>query len=469
MRFSYLICFVLILGIQDVWAQEILTLPVVVHILHGGESVGTGSNLSATQVASQWEVLNEDFRRKPGTPGFNEDSTGADTHIEFVPALLGPDGFPLEEPGIHRVDREEAGFATPPYGGAYLDSVIKPQTIWDPTRYLNIWTTDLNMVRGLAQFPDSSGLSLLPDSAAAALTDGIVVQYNDFGRTGNLLRTHHFGRTATHEIGHFLGLLHVWGDGTCESDDGCEDTPPADRPSTGCLPSPTNCGQTTVSNYMDFSSGFCRNVFTQCQALRMQQVLMKSPRRRELLSSPVMNIPELQPVADFSFELSATGCDGRVRFRDRSVNQPFSWQWDFGNGTTSTHPEPTVVFDREGTFTVTLTVSNFKGSSQHSQEISVCLTGQAPTLRRDGIGLATPFPQPVRTQATFSAQLASPGRLTLSLKDLRGLTVGQLFSGPVQPGPFEWTWARPAALSPGLYYLCWQWQGRTFAQKLVLR
>jgi hypothetical protein len=81
---------------------EVINIPIIVHVIHNGEPVGTGLNISAAQVQSQLDVLNEDFRRKPGTPGFNTNAVGADIEIEFCLAKLDPQGRNMPEPGIRR-------------------------------------------------------------------------------------------------------------------------------------------------------------------------------------------------------------------------------------------------------------------------------------------------------------------------------------------------------------------------------
>ena len=117
----------------------IYRIPVIVHVVHNGESVGQGPNISSAQVQSQIDVLNEDFGRITGTNGFNEHPDGADTQIEFFLALTDPDGNTLAEPGIDRLNggREEwpKGVLQNP-----IENSLKPATIWDPERYFNIWT-----------------------------------------------------------------------------------------------------------------------------------------------------------------------------------------------------------------------------------------------------------------------------------------------------------------------------------------
>lgn len=279
-------------------SRQVYTIPVVVHVIHNGDAVGSGENLSQAQINSQIAVLNEDFRR------LNADrvntisqfqSIAADVEIEFCLAQVDPNGVPLVEPGIHRVN---GGRAT--WGNTNdIDGTLKPQTFWDPNRYFNIWTVDFGNtgLLGYAQFPEASGLAGMPGGAQAANTDGIVCLSRAFGRVGNVQSPSNRGRTATHEVGHWLGLRHIWGDGGCGVDDFCGDTPDADAANQGCNTSSQSCGNLEmVQNYMDYTNDACMNIFTLCQKTRMVTALTNSPRRVQLLNSTVCTIVNPIPV-----------------------------------------------------------------------------------------------------------------------------------------------------------------------------
>ena len=266
-------------------------IPVVVHVVHNGEAVGTGPNISEAQVISQIEVLNEDFRRKAGTNGFNTD--GVDTEIEFYLATSDPEGNELDEPGIDRVD---GGLPIWPTGlASIIDTRLKPETIWDPNQYFNIWTVNFGgfvgrNLLGYAQFPSSSGLLGLEEDEGLAETDGVVIGYKYFGSSekgdfSDLSDTYNLGRTCTHEVGHWLGLRHIWGDGDCAVDDFCDDTPRAEAPNYSCSAN-VSCGSPDmIENYMDYTEDACVNTFTADQKDRMLQVLMNSPRRNTLFQN----------------------------------------------------------------------------------------------------------------------------------------------------------------------------------------
>ena len=444
--------------------DSLLSLPIVVHVVHQGEAVGTGSNLSFVQILSQFEVLNEDFRRLPNTNGHNTSPLSGDSFIEFVPAELDPQGEPLEELGIHRINARDLGWNAPPYNGIYIDGTIKPQTQWNPNRYLNVWVLDLEFFNGLAQFPDASGLSQLDPNQGSSQTDGIVIDTEEWGA-----QSFSFGRIVTHELGHFLGLLHTWGKGGCESDDGCEDTPPSAGPINGCPVEPFSCGNAVMKeNYMDLTGGACQHTFTRCQISRMRQVLSRSPRRRELLTSPVGRIPRVAPQASFSSVEIGDSCSGTLQFMDESLNQPFFWSWDFGNGSTSEEPSPIVTFDKEGVYPVTLTVRNFRGSTTERRDLAVCIISSQQASLEGFIQLESPRVDEVSRRISLGIQLERSMDLQLSLFDLQGRKLAELFQGNLAPGNKQIDFSY-ASYAPGIYLLVWEAPGVFLPQKVLLR
>ena len=135
----------------------------------------------------------------------------------------------------------------------------------DPAHYLNIWVCNLAKYLGYAQFPGDN-----PSS------DGVVILYSAFGRTGTLLPKYDKGRTATHEIGHWLNLRHIWGDMQC-GNDFVDDTPKHTTANFGCPAFPhynscDNAAEMTM-NYMDYTDDACMYMFTNGQKSRMLAVL----------------------------------------------------------------------------------------------------------------------------------------------------------------------------------------------------
>ncbi len=348
---------------------ETLTIPIVVHIVHNGEGVGQGRNLSFERIKAQIETLNEDFRRKPGTPGFNDDPRGADIEIDFCQAKLDPQGRLMAEPGV---DRYNGGKAT--WSRNDIENILKPSTIWDPDKYYNIWTVDFadtdSRLLGYAQFPSLSTLAGIPDTSPRN-TDGVVITYRSFGNSlkgnfGGMQAPYDKGRTLTHETGHWLGLRHIWGDANC-GNDFVDDTPPQASESRGCPVGRTSCGAVNmVQNYMDYSDDACFNIFTLGQKSRMRTVMDVSPRRNTLARSSLCS-PDVAgpPRANFRAETQQVLLGGRVQFFDLSSNFPTRWFWTFEGGSpaNSTEQNPIVTYTRPGKFQVTLLAANGKGAS----------------------------------------------------------------------------------------------------------
>ncbi len=256
-------------------SSVVQTIPVHVIIVHPvGQAVGTGDNLSVDHIMSQIDVLNEDFRRTNSDAGNTPAEFAAgDTEIEFCMATTDPNGQPTD--GITRYATNNNDMA--------IDAIelsIKAATSWDHTSYMNIWVSNLSGgLLGYAYFPGTG-----PDR------DGVVVVTGAFGGPGYAtLNPYNLGRTATHEVGHYLGLYHVWRNSGCGLDDGIADTPIQDDEYFGCPSHPqASCGNNDMfMNYMDYVNDACMNAFSIGQGNAMQAVL--NTTRSGLVASAATN------------------------------------------------------------------------------------------------------------------------------------------------------------------------------------
>ncbi len=273
---------------------KIYRIPVVVHVIHLGEPIGEGHNLSKERIEGQIRILNEDYRRKEGTRGFNTHPNGGDARIEFVLAKSAPDGTRTD--GIIRINANDVNN---PVNPSKRFDYYAYYSYWDPEKYLNIWTEPLpesamDIVLGSATGPETDlpGVELLLPGEPHQ-SEGVLINSPHFGESA-IDSEYNLGRTLTHEVGHYLGLLHTWGGGDCENNDYCDDTPAVSNPVFGCPAeaSPGCDGQEImIENYMNYTHDRCMNTFTNDQISRMHYVLENSPGRKTLLNSPGLDKP----------------------------------------------------------------------------------------------------------------------------------------------------------------------------------
>ncbi len=267
------------------WIQEnpnyqqkvIITIPVVVHVVYNSPQ----QNISDAQVQSQIDVLNKDYRRTNidniMTPSVWT-SIAADCEIEFCLANTDPNGNATT--GITRTQTSQNSFSM--QGDPVKSSSSGGKDAWSNNDYLNIWVCNLGS--GLLGYAT-------PPFGSIGSNDGVVIGYNYFGDMGTVQNPYNKGRTATHEVGHWLNLDHLWGGGfgTCGNDN-INDTPTQEEENYGCPAFPHNansCGTTNANgdmfmNYMDYTNDACMNMFTQGQKTRMIAAINQS--RQNLLN-----------------------------------------------------------------------------------------------------------------------------------------------------------------------------------------
>lgn len=235
-------------------SNGILRIPVVVHVIQ--RTNGTGF-ISDAEVRSQIDILNEDFKAIPGTFGAN----GDDAQIEFFLATEDPNGNPTD--GITN-STNNTWFSD---AGSYWNTLN-----WDPSRYLNIYTNSASGALGYVPELPQGGI-------VGSTSDRVVVLYSTFGRNAPFA-PFNLGRTGTHEVGHYLGLLHTFSNG-CPSASSCStngdlicDTNPESSPTFGCPSSRQSCGfAAPKDNYMDYADDICMQRFTPDQINRMRCTL----------------------------------------------------------------------------------------------------------------------------------------------------------------------------------------------------
>jgi Pregnancy-associated plasma protein-A len=244
---------------------------VVVHVVHN-PSVPS-EKISAAQVKSQIAVLNRDFRAKnPDKSKVPTVFSGlvADSMIEFKLATKDPSGNATT--GITYTETSETSFSD--RNDPVKSAASGGADAWNPKKYLNMWVATLEGgLLGYAQFPGG------PEA-----TDGVVILNTAFGTTGTAAAPFNLGRTATHEIGHYLNLRHIWGDdGDCSLSDLVADTPNCETANTGKPVFPkVSCGNgpngDMFMNYMDYTDDDTMYMFTPGQVSRMVTTL-EGPRK----------------------------------------------------------------------------------------------------------------------------------------------------------------------------------------------
>ncbi|MDO6621431.1 DUF5011 domain-containing protein [Oceanihabitans sp. 1_MG-2023] len=252
---------------------DIITIPVVVHVLYRNST----ENISDAQIQSQLDVLNEDFRRT-NADADNTWSQAADTQIEFCLSTVDPNGNATT--GITRKLTTREDWGANDEAKSSSSGGIDP---WNTSEYLNMWIVPKMTTTSGGQTINLLGYAQFPGGNAA--TDGLVMIYNAFGRTGAVTSPYDGGRTTTHEIGHYFNLRHIWGDSNCGTDY-VSDTPTHQTSNYGCPTGQVSCSSTDmVQNYMDYTNDSCMNLFTQGQKTRMRTVLEAGGARRALALS----------------------------------------------------------------------------------------------------------------------------------------------------------------------------------------
>ncbi len=231
-----------------------VSIPVIVNIIET-----SAGRVTQQQIDSQISVLNQDFN--------NNNSNVNNIPTEFADKVADCEiSFTLFE--VNRKVNIRTSWGT---NDAMKDASQGGIDATDPSTYLNIWVCEIGGgILGYAQFP-----------GGPIDTDGVVIGSDYFGLTSGVYGK---GRTATHEVGHWLNLRHIWGDGRCRQDDFVADTPTSDGPNYGCPSYPTvNCQSADMTmNYMDYVYDDCMYMFSKGQNSRMRALFVSGGARAAL-------------------------------------------------------------------------------------------------------------------------------------------------------------------------------------------
>lgn len=357
-------------------ANHLVTIPVLFYIVHNGQPIGTGSNISDNQINSQLIALNDYF---------------SPYNIRFCLATR-RDGQTISS--ITRINNSSiSNHTSNTQGQGYLTSIIGSNGGPSPVNYLRIWV--VNSINGA----NSGILGYGTFPGILSNFDGIVMKHDAFGDINNctsgcnLIPGYDSGKVLAHEVGHYLGLFHTFQGGctglnsaTCsnEGDFVC-DTPPVREPNIGCpITNVNSCTESNdlpdnINNYMDYTNDYCRNMFTVGQEDRMHAVL--SEYRNELISEDNQIFTGVCGSANlissnFNPSTYQPCYNSSVTFNPIATGMTYSWNFgDTASGTanTSTLQNPTHTFSNTSisSYTVTLTVTNGTQTATTSKRIYV--------------------------------------------------------------------------------------------------
>lgn len=248
--------------------RSVLEIPVVVHVVWKNPI----ENLSQGVIQDQIDILNKDFQRQ------NSDTINMRSVFS---SIAGNPQIKFNLIHVQRINTSTDFFATADLYDDVKTSSTGGSDAWNTDHYLNIWIANLkdNYLLGYA-YPPAGAPGWSGFSSPGPEFDGVVIDYRAFGPSTSFLGIPLKGRTAVHEVGHYLGLRHIWGDGDCSQDDNVADTPISDdNAQFACDKTRNSCNEgpgdlpDLIENFMDYSSETCQNTFTKGQATLMRTVL----------------------------------------------------------------------------------------------------------------------------------------------------------------------------------------------------
>ena len=390
---------------------NIITIPVVVHVIYKNSS----QNISDAQIFSQIDILNEDFRMNNADASSVPSAfagAAADCEIEFCLAVRDPNGNVTT--GITRTYTTTSSFSG--YTSMKYSST-GGQDAWNTSDYLNIWVCNLaSGLLGFATFPGGN-----------SSTDGVVCDYAYFGNTGTATSPYDLGRTATHEVGHWLNLYHIWGDSYC-GNDYVSDTPKHEESNYGCpsYPHASSCSGTGSSgemfmNYMDYTNDACMFMFSTGQKNRMRATLNGS--RSSLLSS--LGCQVVYPPITLSSITTNLSCnlanDGSINLSAIGGVSPLSYVWSNG----STTQDISNLSSGYYSVTVTDAVGQTESSTFYISESSpIIITYSVNSTSQAGLSDGSIFTNVSGGTAPYSFSWQGSNGYSASTQDIQNLIAG---------------------------------------------
>ena len=347
----------------------VYTIPVVFHVIH----TNGPENISREQIVDQIRVLNEDFSyTNSNKTSLRSQFTSlvGSADIKFALASIDPNGNCFD--GVNRI------YSSDGVDMSMTTEKVKYLAYWNYKKYLNIWVVT-NITDGSSSSGTVLGYAVFPWMAGTS-RDGIVVRHDNVGTIGTAANGDG-GRTLTHEIGHYLGLYHTFQDG-CAGGDQCDDTPPVNGTFTNasCPTNGNSCNNDVPDlpdmweNYMDYSNGKCMAAFSIKQIARMRAFLLQSPRNSLISSANLLatgvTTSAVAPVANFTASATRICAGQPVTFTDLSCKGTptvRSWTLTGSSSPSSSQPNPTVVYQTPGTYSVSLMAQNANGSNTNTK------------------------------------------------------------------------------------------------------
>ncbi len=415
-------------------------IPVVVHVVHNGEAVGSGTNISYAQVQSQLDALNAGFSNYDGTANYYENAAaaqyaampqgahGVDTRIRFCLATIpspGASWTSAAEPGVMRYKNTNASrheYSLP--GQTELANITQPGNFFPSTSFLNIWVVTAIRFGGAANSGDCPGIQGYASIAGyngpeARLIEGVVIRSDVFG--DNSVNGNNFplqpianpacpggtssnfanrGKIAVHEVGHFLGLYHTFED-CINSSSQCSftgdficDVNPCDQPNVNVV-----CGLTDMpENFMYYSDDNILNTFTGDQKARMHAMLntvrASLAAEANVLAAGVLGADgcfAATVMADFTmpniFCINTPAGFANINNGSGS-NLANQWQWSVSPAANIASPNAAstnITFTGSGTYTVQLTASNSGSQVTTSQQTVNVIACEINSCRKNQV------------------------------------------------------------------------------------